>query len=79
VSDVLPHYIQRTSTVRHTARLDARGGTRVCRTPVELAKALKCDALENLLSEKENQVRLSRMEAEQKKIANKPKVRRLDA
>ncbi len=49
------------------------------RTPVELAKALQCDPLESLLSKKENEVRLSRLEAEQKKIANKPKVRRLDA
>ena len=49
------------------------------RTPVELAKALKCDELESLLSKKENEVRLTKAAAEQKKIANKPKVRRLDA
>ncbi len=70
---------QRMSALKHRARANrTRRRARVRRTPYELARELQVSNLEALLSKYEEKVRQSKQIAEEKKIANKPKVRRLD-
>jgi hypothetical protein len=65
--------------LKHRARANrTRRRARVRRTPCELARELQVSNLEALLGKYEEKFRQSKMAAEEKKIANKPKVRRLD-
>jgi hypothetical protein len=70
---------QRMLLLKHRARANfTRRRARVRRTPSELARELQVSNLEALLGKYEEKVRQNKLVAENKKIANKPKVRRLD-